>query len=237
MDASLLSKVLSGKRGINQNLIRKASDRLNLDPVTVETFVRMHPEKNRANTESPAPNPEIDELKFKQLTMDAFQVIADWHHFAILELINLNDFVPDLKWVAKRLNINPIEASSAIERLERLEMLEIRQDGSWVNTSGNNTTVGGPYTAAALRKMQKQILEQAITAMEEVPAENRDQSAMTMAVDMRRLPEAKERIKKFRRELCAFLEASDDPKAVKTEVCQLTISVFPVTRPAGEDGI
>ncbi len=48
---------------------------------------------------------------------------------------------------------------------------------------------------------------------------------MTMAIDARDLPEAKERIQKFRRDLCHFFERSGHPK----EVYHLTVSLYPVT--------
>jgi hypothetical protein len=49
---------------------------------------------------------------------------------------------------------------------------------------------------------------------------------LTMAIDRRRLPEAIEMITRFRRELGLFLEQDER----KTDVYQLSISLFPVTK-------
>jgi hypothetical protein len=68
-------------------------------------------------------------------------------------------------------------------------------------------------------------LLQALEALEDVPLESRDQSSMTMAIDPSLLPEAKAKIRDFRRSLCAFLQENARPKS---EIYQLSISLFPV---------
>lgn len=40
-----------------------------------------------------------------QLSMDQFAIIADWYHFAILNLINTPGFKSDISWIAKRLGL------------------------------------------------------------------------------------------------------------------------------------
>jgi uncharacterized protein (TIGR02147 family) len=65
-----------------------------------------------------------------------------------------------------------------------------------------------------------------IHALEELPMEVRDHSAMTMAISRKRLPEAREKIKAFRRELCGFLEKGSDLDSVY----QLGISLYPVAQ-------
>jgi len=55
-------------------------------------------------------------------------------------------------------------------------------------------------------KISKENLELASQAIDEIPMEKRDQSSMMMATHSSKIPEAKERIRKFRQELCEFLE-------------------------------
>jgi hypothetical protein len=49
-----------------------------------------------------------------------------------------------------------------------------------------------------------------------------------MAIDVSRLPEAKARIRDFRRELCAFLQDGRP----RQRVYELSLSLFPVSRAA-----
>ena len=56
--------------------------------------------------------------------------------------------------------------------------------------------------------------------------ERRDQTSMTMAIDTKLLPQAKEKIKKFRRDMDRLLQSSD----TKDEVYHLSVSLYPVTK-------
>ena len=62
-------------------------------------------------------------------------------------------------------------------------------------------------------------------ALEETPIEERDQSTICMAINTEQIPEVKERIKKFRRELDAYLVEADS----KDRVYHLSISFYPVS--------
>src|SRR5205823_2962609 len=90
-------------------------------------------------------------------------------------------------------------------------------------TDGWTTTHDVP--SGALRRYHAQLLELAARALEDVPVELRDVTAMTMAIHPAKLPLAKEEIKRFRRRLARLLE---DESA--TEVYHLTIQLVPVSR-------
>lgn len=217
LEPSFLSKLLSGKRRATHRVISKVANRLSLSPEETQTYI---------SGASKKPSGPVEQTEYQNLAMDHFRMIADWYHYAILELTLLQDFESDASWIAKKLGIKKIEAQAALERLERLEMLTKNKKGEYENTSGNNTTVGNEFTAVAFRKLQKQILTQALHALENDPIEKRDQSSMTMAIDPALIPQAKEKIKKFRRELCTFLQENNRPKK---EVYQLSVSLFAVT--------
>ena len=210
IEPSFLSKVLAGKRAVTPTLISRLAPYLELSPTDLEKFT----------------SPKQD-ISFQQLTIDTFQMISDWYHYAILELMTVEGFENSPKWIAGKLGIKPAEAQAAVERLLRLEMLSLDEEGNLVNTSGNHTTVGNEFTAIAFRKLQKQILDQSKVALEEVPIEFRDQSSMTMAISSSLLPEAKKMLKDFRRNFCSDLQKRD---ISRDEVYQLSMSFFPVTK-------
>ena len=74
---------------------------------------------------------------------------------------------------------------------------------------------------SAARKRHRQTLEKAIVALENDPVETRSMTGMTMAVDPKKIPVAKEMIRDFNRKLCEFLESGD-----RTQVYELSISLF-----------
>ena len=221
MEPSFLSKILSGKRSITPSCLIRLSSKLGVSPEEIKHYQENHKDISKRGTWS------REEMSFRDVTVDHFQVIADWYHYAILELITVKTFRPSPLWIAKTLGISVPETHDAIDRLVRLGFIEVRQNGKkWVNVSGHNTTVGHSFTATAFRQMQRQILEKALLALEEVPLEKRDQTTMTMAIDTSLLPQAKIKLKSFRRRLCKFLQKNEKKR---DQVYLLSMSLFPAT--------
>lgn len=214
---SALSDMLNGRRTITAASIEKIGLALNLSLKEVERF------KQSQGTS----DEERFNLKFQQITMDSFAVISDWYHYAILELMKVDGFISSSAWISKALGISRSEANTAIERLVRLGLIEVRDDGSWADVSaGFSTNIEPGLTSSANRKLQKQILENAISAIDEGPLELRNNTSMTMAVNPEDIPEAVKKITSFRRGLCKFLERNGRP----TEVYQLAIALYPAKK-------
>jgi uncharacterized protein (TIGR02147 family) len=190
----------------------RLSERLGLDRAEVAKFVPSKLVKS--------------EQDFAQISRDRFEMISDWYHFAIMELIAVQGFKAKPKWIAATLGISFQEADAAIERLKRLGFLRVDESGKWILDSPSNSTTPHPSDlSAAHRKLQKQILSQALAAIDDVPAELRDQSSVTLSIPSSEIPRAAELIAKFRRKLARELQVKPD----HDQVYQLTISLFPVT--------
>lgn len=218
IEPSFLSKLISGKRRATPAVIKKVSIALGLNPQETNAYINSAKTKVKINQ---------SQQNFQNLALDHFTVISDWYHYGILELIQVEGFESDISWIAKKLGISKFQVKDALERLERLEMVQIDENQNYSTKSVNHTTVNNEYTVAAFKKLQKQILLQALDALDNTPFELRDQSSMTMAIVPELLTEAKMRIKNFRRELCTFLEGSGQPRK---EVYQLSVSLFPITK-------
>ncbi len=222
ISAPYLSLILSGKRKLNRKTILKLGKAFGLSPYEMSFFVDERAEQRDLGS-------ELQPENFRQIAFDHFQAISDWHHYAILELTKVKGFKSNVRWVARVLGISPNEVNAAIERLVKLEMLAIKR-GVWVDVSGELTNLDNEYIAIARRKLQKQILEKAIDALESLPSTERDQSSMTFAMDSSLLPEAKRRLTNFRRKLTKFLESGKS----KDKVFHLSLSLYPVTNERNE---
>jgi uncharacterized protein (TIGR02147 family) len=159
-----------------------------------------------------------------QLTVDHFNVISDWYHFAILSLAETQDFNDEPAAIARRLNITKTQASAALERLTRLGMLERGPSGKLFAT-GASYSSSDDLVSSALRKSHAQNLELARRSLEEDAMEERDFISATMAIDPALLPEAKRRLREFRADLCAFLESG-----AKKEVYKVSMQLFPLSK-------
>jgi len=213
IEPSPLSAILRGKRPLTEKMTKRLGLALGLSLDEVLKFVQ-------SDQISAGPT-------YQQLALDSYAVISDWYHYAILELIRIKSFKPELSYISKTLGISKTEAHIAVERLQRLELLEIKKNGKWVDTTanGNATNINQDLTSQASKKLQRQVLEMGIQALENLPTEVRSQTSMTMAIHPKDLPQAKIMIRDFRRELCAYFEKSKKP----TQVYNLGISLYPVT--------
>ncbi len=209
-----LSSILSKKRTLTETTIRKFGIALQLDPSNIQSFIQ---------------NSKLGETAtYQELTQDIFISISEWHYDAILEMTRLKNFQSDPKWIAKVLNISVNEVSAAIERLIRVELLEIDKNGKWKDLSRfNSNTIDADFSTAAMRKYQKKILEKSMEALENLSRTERDHTSMMVCGNLKDLKKAKEMIAEFRHKLAAFLQR----EGVKSEeVFQIAMSIFPLTK-------
>ncbi len=215
-----LSEILSGRRKLTRQLGEKICERLGYSPEKRQRFLATIDGQR-------AEDGDYREANFLQLSTDAFNVLADWHHYAILSLMELEDFDPAPLAIAARLGISSVEARSSLEAMKRLGLLKV--DGGRLVKTTNNITTTRDISSAALRLSHKQNLELAAAALDDVAVELRDVTSMTMAVDIAKLPEAKAMIRRFRRKLSNFMESGK-----KNEVYNLTIQLIPLTKKRGK---
>lgn len=231
MNPSLLSKILRGQVGVSPKRFEKICERMSLGPVERARLASAEDRKRTFRKQETL----FRELKNTSTQMrdmaDQFQVIADWYHYAILEMVAMEGFQSDERWIAKTLGITYSEVVEARERLIRLGMLEVTPEGQWRDNSGNVSNSSGQYTSIALRKLQNQVLNLALNALENIPVEKRLQGSMTLAIDQELVPSAKEKIVAFQRALATYLQ---EESRTKNSVYQITVSFFPVTNTAGE---
>jgi uncharacterized protein (TIGR02147 family) len=218
--SSSLSKLLHKKRNLSKSMLMKLANRLELDPSSLTNYAH-----NLRGSKKEPTGKEILAEDYREILSDSFQLISDWYPLAILELSRCKGFKTNPRWIAKRLGLTLNQVNIAVQRLRRVGLLEISNNGKWIPCVEGTTSIYNESTDIARRRHQRQILERAILALENVPVERRDQTAMLMAVNSKRMKVAKERIKKFRRSLCAFMENGGP----RDEVYYLSVSLFPVT--------
>jgi uncharacterized protein (TIGR02147 family) len=219
IDHATISQLLRGKRPLTSRTILKLGTRLGLDRAAIDGYVA-HEAFWRNDSADESALSEI-----QQLANDAANVIADWYHYAILELTRLHNFKPNSRWIARVLGITPDEVNLAVSRLARLGLLEMVDRDRWIDKSGNTTASLAEFSRAAVQRLSEQVRQRMFSAVGAVPAGCFEHSTTTLALSTARLPLALERIARFRRELITLLQ--DD--AAPDDVFQLEINFFPVT--------
>lgn len=223
LNAGALSGIINGKRMVSKKLARKLSDALMLDPKEKTELLKLFPLKQRYAKQSSILNDEVDST-YLEISASQFRVIAEWQHYAILSLINVKGFKSDENWIAARLGISVNKTKQALERLLNIGMLEMDKEGTIRRVSSYLTTTDG-ISDISLKKAHEESLEMAKLSLHEDPVEIRDHSSMTMAIDRKKIKEAKKLIRDFQDKLVRFLEDGE-----KTDVYRFSTHLFPLTK-------
>lgn len=218
IDHSTLSQLLRGRRTLTPEMLERLGGRLGLGRDAVAGYVAHEARRSAA--------PGMQTREMRRLTADTANLVADWYHWAILELVHLRDFVPDSRWIARVLGLSVDEVNLAVSRLLHLGMLEMSAPDRWTDRSGDTTTSYEDFTRAAIERLWEQVRDLSAASIEGVPAPLREHSATTIAVHTSRVPEALARIARFRTELLAWLESEPE----RDDVYRLEFGFFPVTR-------
>lgn len=232
LSPSRLCLILKNKQGLSEEFAKRIAKSLNFTATESAHFINLvlASDARKKDTRIKAlkdltkkinQNPEQ-----RLLQVEAFKIISDWYHFAILELTKVKGFKGDSGWIAKRLNISSHQVEGAVERLLNLKLLQYKK-GKLVATDTRITTDHTDH-AEANRRFHQQILEKALNATTFQPIEERDYTGVTVAIRVADLPEYRRRITEFRRELNRFAETSIENKSAD-EVYNLSIQFFRIS--------
>lgn len=215
IESSSLSQILNGKRPLTDKMCKRLGKQLAMSPDEVFNLMGVRGEDRKQQSFS----------SYTYLSVDNFKVIADWYHYAILELTYLPHFQGDTLWISKALGVGIFEIRAAVERLQRLEFLQITENGKWIDKLGDANNLGNEFTAPAMRKLQEQTLRKALEALESVSYEKRVQTSLTLPVPEKKIKAAKRKILNFIEEMDAFLREGDEPD----EIYNMSFSLYPIS--------
>lgn len=217
VNKTTLAEVLAKKRHLSRASVLRVGQALDFTPRQMQIVLN--------SIRSAAPVTEESEAntdRFLQLQEDQFKVIADWYHFGILNLARIPQHCAEPKWIARALRISVPEVTVALDRLQRMGLLEIRGDRLVRTGLPVSTTDGIP--SAPLRHYHRQNLKLAETSLEQDPVARRIFSSISVPTNPKGMRQAAELIQEFKVRFADLVERSQ-PKDVYT----LAIQFFPVT--------
>ncbi|MFZ4713736.1 MAG: TIGR02147 family protein [Bacteriovoracaceae bacterium] len=214
-----LSSIINGKRNVSRSLAERITRKLLLDPQKRSEILSLFPDK-KVKKMATASN----QSRYMQLEASQFKMIAEWEHYAVLSLMNCNDFKNDSEWISNRLGITPSRAQDVMERLIELELIKKEKNGKLMRTHSAMRT-SDDTISLSLRKSHEVTLELAKDSLHRDGVEKRDFTYITMAINPKKISEAKERIRKFQDDLCDLLESGE-----RTEVYRFSSQLIPLTK-------
>lgn len=227
LSPSRLSEILSGKKGLSGSAARSICRLMALPGDQAQLFCEsvesLHARSAIKRNSAQAKLKLIKEREeYSEIALDQFQLIAEWHHFAVFEALSVPGFKGDPQRIAQALGISKLEATSALERLKRLNLAEKTPKG-WRAKQATITTPDVP--SKAIRSYHRALIQKAEAALETQTIHERDFSSVTMAIDPDLLPEAKQWIQSFRRKFCKKISSTGR----KRKVYCLAVQFFDLT--------
>jgi hypothetical protein len=213
-DPAALMRIIKRQRKPGQRTIIKLCEHLHISPELEEKFLA-DPSEIKSTT-----------TQFTSLHKKTYATIADWYHFAILELINLEEFIPEYHWIAQKLGINITTVQIAVERLVDIDLIRLNEDGSWSRTNQNLSFLPNGHTNRALKVGQIEVLKHATEAIHNIPLAHRDHTSLTFAIDSALLPKVREITTQYRHKINALARQSKK----KDSVYELALAIFPWTK-------
>lgn len=164
----------------------------------------------------------------QRLDLDQKEYHSSWYIPAVRELAACAAFREDASWIAASLQpaVSEREAAHALEVLQRLGLLERDESGRLAQASRAVTT-GQQASGLYIRNYHAELMQRALHAMHDLPAEERYISALTLSTSASTLQEVRRRVLQFRQELVELCDADPSP----AQVIQLNLQLFPLSRP------
>lgn len=214
-----LSQIINGKRGLPLKNSEQVIRRLNLGPKERTLFIDSL--KKKKVTYDDIKIPEED----NRLILDEsyYKIIAEWEHYAVLELFQLSDFKRTKEDVSGRLDLTQNRSDVVIHNLMVCGLIGFDDEGKLVKLHSDVTT-RDDLSNQALRESHKEAMQMGVEKIDKYSVELRDFSSLTLAVDLSQLKAAKSLIREFRQKMMALLNEGD-----KKEVYQLAIQFYPVS--------
>ena len=164
--------------------------------------------------------------KIRLLDDKEFFVISHWYVLAIREMVRMNEFCEEPSWIAKRFlpKLTAREVKEAIAALEQTGLVKRDRQGKLAVSEGRVHS-GNEVASEGIKRYHTQMLDNAKSALRQVPVDQREMTASTLVISSEKLPEAKQLIREFKSKFARLLEDVSGDR-----VYQMQIQLFPLTK-------
>lgn len=229
---NFLKLVMDGERNVSSEVALRFARALNLTADESNYFCELV-QYNQARTtrERAASYERLLKLKpassLRELDLRQAAYHAHWYMPAIRELCARADFRADPSWIARTLvpAISAAEAAEALDTLTSLGLL-LRDKRGRLRPSEQHVTTGPSPLGHQIASYHRSMIERAAEAIDLFPRDEREIASLTLCIDEAIIPELKQRLQLFRRELMQYAEQHGERK----RVVQLNFQLFPLSK-------
>lgn len=229
--SNFLKLVMDGKRNLSLEAVHKFSSALKLtkeESGFFESLVLFNQAENAE--EKNYYYGRIAQSKrytdSKPLDVSQYAYFSNWHFVAMRELVLLDDFQEDPKWINRKLKtrLHPEEIAKAFKILIALNLLR-RDHENRLRQTVEKIVTTPEMGSLAVVNFHREMLSKASDALEKSATVHRDISALTVSISKKQFERIRDRIAQFRAEIHAI--ASEE--AHREAVYQLNFQLFNLT--------
>ena len=257
---NFIKLVIDGERNLSDQAIFKVAHGLKLHGHELEYFKQLVAMNQATSDEDRVAH--LSQLKAamphgrsREIGADGVAYLSSWLYPVLRELVQTQGFREDPYWIARRLRgrVSQEQIREALDFL--VSGGYVRRDACGRLEAADDVVLStDEVKSLAVRSHHRCMLQEAVVAMETLPVEAREFGAMTVAIPTASIPELKERIKNFRKEIHTFMMAQmtaaieataatgnpADNTVLDSEIVQLNIQMFPhtgISKPAGKAAV
>jgi uncharacterized protein (TIGR02147 family) len=226
-----LKLVIDGKRSITKSTVTKLIIGLGLDSRRAEYFENLvffnqasdDKEKQLFYEKLLKSSPHS---RFRKLEEAQFRIFREWYHSVVREMATLKTFRGQPEWIAQHLagGVTPSQAGESLKLLVELGLLTRTANG--YKQQNALLTTEDEVQDLLVKQYHAQMIHLAAEALQDVPAAERDVSALTFGIRKKDFPALKKHLQLMRKELLDFSVDAGEAD----EVVQVNIQLFPLTR-------
>ncbi len=217
---NFLKLVIEGQRNLTEKSIPKICQALKLSDSErqfFEALVQLNQAKSLEERELVYEHLKKmrPRLSLQRIEHAQYEYLEHWYTVAIRELTTLKDFQEDPAWIQNKLGnkVGIRQIRSTLKLLERLKLIERGEDGKIKSTQAPIST-GDEVSGLGVYRFHQEMIDQAKNAHSKTPQNQRDISALTVAVNEETFRMIKSRIQGFRKEILALCHSSAEVDAI-----------------------
>lgn len=221
--------VISGRRALTEKSAVKIASVLALVGVQKKYFLTMV-EAMRAKTRGERDEAFATRLELRskvlptELDRKQLSFFEHWYHAAILEILRLPDSRDDADWLSHKIcpEISKQKVEESLALLLSLGYLAKDPESQKLRPTDATISSGNEVLGLALQSYHRQMLGLSLDALDYLPRENRDISAITITVSQSLVSQLKDEIIDLRKRYLNLSAAETAPD----DVVQLNMQLF-----------
>lgn len=234
--SGFISNILIGRKNLTANQAAKMTRILKMDHFDATYFEALvmytQARTNEEKEEFYHRCLKVRPMLLANLSVKEMSLFAKWYYVAVREVIDLISWKEDWSILANSVKpkISVEEAKEAVEKLLQLGLIRKNDNGVLVTCDAGIST-GDEVSSEHLIEFQRATMKLASKALDEVDAEMREISVLTMGLSEGSFQNIKKEIRYFRKKMAKI--AMEDKNA--NRVYQLNFQFFPLSENLKEE--